>query len=149
MDTSNPNSGSGWSGPPLPGLARQPGDAFCGRRSTLVLGASGTGKTVFALQALVSAAREGEPGVFVAIGQPPEALEAVGRGFGWDLPKLQAQRLLVIHACSGAQAPGVIVTDVLPLAASLRATRVALDSLHLARLPLGTADQMREMLQVR
>jgi circadian clock protein KaiC len=122
---------------------------FGARRSTLVLGGLGTGKTIFALQALVSAAREGQRVLFAGIGQSAEAVIALGDSFGWDLPKLQGERLLGIHTFEHAEELAQIGADVLCLAGNLGAERVALDCLNLAALPADTAEQTRQMLLVR
>ncbi len=58
-------------------------------RTTLVMGGPGTGKTVFALQALVNAARERkQPGIFVAFEEGPGEIFANAATFGWRLPAL-------------------------------------------------------------
>ena len=55
-------------------------------RTSLVMGGPGTGKTVFALQSLVNAARERkQPGLFVAFEEGPEEICANAATFGWGL----------------------------------------------------------------
>src|SRR5690606_3665609 len=54
-------------------------------RTTLVGGAPGTGKTVFALEQLSRAARTGEPGIFVTFEEGADAIRRNGRSMGWDL----------------------------------------------------------------
>ena len=55
-------------------------------RTSLVMGGPGTGKTVFALQSLVNAARERkQPGMFVAFEEGPEEICANAATFGWGL----------------------------------------------------------------
>ncbi len=51
-------------------------------RSTLVAGATGTGKTVFGLQFLYGGVALGEPGVLVTFSERPEDLFANVRSFG-------------------------------------------------------------------
>jgi len=52
-------------------------------RTTLVMGGPGTGKTVFALQTLVGAARkQREPGIFVAFEERVEEIFRYGATFG-------------------------------------------------------------------
>ncbi len=142
METGAPRSGSEPS-------QCQSGLSVSGRRSTLLLGASDTGKTIFALQAVVSAARDGEPGIFVGIGELEEGILALGQSFGWDLPKLKSEKLLAIYSPGAGESLTSITADALALAARLRATRVAMDSVHLATAPATTAEQLRELVQVR
>jgi circadian clock protein KaiC len=65
-------------------------------RSTLLAGSTGTGKTVFGLQFLVSGARRGEHGVIVTFAERPEDLVANVESFGWDLDRLVRERRLAI-----------------------------------------------------
>lgn len=68
-------------------------------RPTLVVGSSGSGKTVLAMQFLVNGAtRFDEPGVYVAFEETPEELTANVRSLGMDLDKLTREvRLLIDH----------------------------------------------------
>src|SRR5450755_4882474 len=68
-------------------------------RSTLVAGATGTGKTVFGLQFLWGGAQLGEPGVLVTFAERPEDLIANVESFGWDLGGLVSEgRLAIVDA---------------------------------------------------
>ena len=68
-------------------------------RITLLLGGAGCGKTVFALQTLVSGAhREREPGIFVAFEEPARQIVANAGTFGWDLPSLTKRKLFFLDA---------------------------------------------------
>lgn len=60
-------------------------------RATLVMGGTGTGKTVFALQALANGARRGEPGIFVAFEEGSEQIKDNAESFGWGLRELEQQ----------------------------------------------------------
>jgi circadian clock protein KaiC len=68
-------------------------------RITLLKGGPGSGKTVFALQSLVSAARQREePGIFVAFEERPQQIIANAAGFKWDLPALLKRKLFFMDA---------------------------------------------------
>ena len=68
-------------------------------RICLLKGGAGSGKTVFALQCLVNAARErDEPGIFVAFEETPQQIIANAAGFDWDLPALVKNRLYFMDA---------------------------------------------------
>jgi circadian clock protein KaiC len=64
------------------------------QRTILVLGPRGSGKTVFALQSLLSAARAGEPGMLVSFDQSPGRLLQQAAFFGWEVPELQKRKLI-------------------------------------------------------
>src|SRR5580700_11031075 len=68
-------------------------------RMSLLKGGPGSGKTVFALQSLVNAARDrGEPGIFVAFEESPRQIIANAAGFDWDLPALVKNKLFFMDA---------------------------------------------------
>lgn len=68
-------------------------------RTTVLIGGPGTGKTVFALQVLVNAARDrGEAGIFVAFEQDPATVRADAASFDWDLDALPKDVLTFIDA---------------------------------------------------
>ncbi len=68
-------------------------------RTTLIFGAPGAGKTVFALECLVNGAREGrEPGIFVAFEENTRQIVANAATFGWDLPGLEREQLFFLDA---------------------------------------------------
>ena len=68
-------------------------------RTSLIMGGPGTGKTVFALQTLVSAARERrERGIFVAFEEGTSDVFANAAPFGWGLPALAKSALFFLDA---------------------------------------------------
>src|ERR1051325_4363486 len=68
-------------------------------RTSLILGAPGAGKTVFALECLVNGARfHREPGIFVAFEESSRQILANAATFGWDLPALEREHLFFLDA---------------------------------------------------
>jgi len=68
-------------------------------RTSLILGAPGAGKTVFALECLVNGARNHrEPGIFVAFEESSRQIMANAATFGWDLPALERDKLFFLDA---------------------------------------------------
>jgi circadian clock protein KaiC len=68
------------------------------QRTTLLKGGPGSGKTVFAVQCLVNAARlRKERGLFVAFEKPPQIV-ANAATFDWGLPALMKKRLFFLDA---------------------------------------------------
>jgi circadian clock protein KaiC len=68
-------------------------------RTSLVIGAPGSGKTVFALQTLVNGARQWqEPGIFVAFEENSKQIMTNAASFGWDLENLTENRLFFLDA---------------------------------------------------
>ena len=68
-------------------------------RTTLLIGGPGAGKTVFALQCLVNAARGQQgPGIFVAFEEGPRQILANAATFNWRLENLAAKELFFLDA---------------------------------------------------
>lgn len=68
-------------------------------RTTLVMGGPGCGKTVFALQSLVTGAyKRMEAGIFVAFEESTRQIVANAATFGWDLPALVKKKLFFLDA---------------------------------------------------
>lgn len=55
------------------------------KRSYLVVGNTGTGKTILSLQWLLDGARRGESGLFITLAEPAGEIERNVAGFGWTL----------------------------------------------------------------
>jgi circadian clock protein KaiC len=69
------------------------------QRTTLLKGGAGSGKTVFALQCLVNAARKRrERGLFVAFEESTRQIVANAAGFDWGLPALMKRKLYFLDA---------------------------------------------------
>jgi len=65
-------------------------------RSFLISGGTGTGKTIFALQFLVSGAKMNEPGVYLTLDERPELIREDMLRFGWNLRSLEDASTLKI-----------------------------------------------------
>jgi circadian clock protein KaiC len=69
-------------------------------RTTLLIGGPGSGKTVLALQILVSAiSQDAIPGIFVAFEENARRVAANGSSFGWNVSELEKKELFFIDAC--------------------------------------------------
>src|SRR5438270_12784773 len=81
-------------------------------QTTLVKGGAGSGKTVFALQCLVNAARQRrEPGVFVAFEESTRQIVANAGGFDWRLTKLEKKQLCFVDARFAPEAVHSVAVD--------------------------------------
>jgi circadian clock protein KaiC len=81
----------------IAGLDEVTGGGLPQGRATLVCGPAGCGKTLLGMEFLVRGITAyGEPGVFVAFEESTRDLEANVASLGFDLPKLQADGMLVL-----------------------------------------------------
>ena len=92
------------------------------RRTTLLMGGPGCGKTVLALQMLVSAAtRHGVAGIFVAFEENARQVATNAMSFGWDMPKLEEKQLFFVDACMRADVVKAGAFDLTGLLAAIEA----------------------------
>ena len=69
------------------------------KRTTLLVGGPGSGKTVLALQFLVHGAQRcKEPGIFVAFEESSKRIAANAESFGWNLAELRRKKLHFMDA---------------------------------------------------
>src|SRR5215203_2142664 len=83
----------------IAGLDEITGGGLPRGRTTLLVGGSGSGKTILALQFLVNGAKlSNEPGIFVAFEETPSRIISNAETFGWDLGQLQQDKLYFMDA---------------------------------------------------
>ena len=104
-------------------------DITCGGlplgRTTLLMGGAGSGKTVLALQTLVTAAtHHGTPGIFVAFEENTCRVSANGQSFGWNMGLLEEKQIYFIDACLPSDVVKAGAFDLTGLLAALEAKAV-------------------------
>ena len=110
--------------------------------STVIQGATGTGKTLIGLQFLLEGARRGEPGIQFTLEETADQLRGIAQGFGWDLRELENRGLFSFRYVS----PVELSTDAFldrarQLIEQIGAKRAVLDSL--TSMALGVASERR------
>ncbi len=149
---------------PQPGLAKTPtgiegfdemtGGGLPRQRTSLLVGAAGSGKTIFGLQTLVNGARQwAEPGIFVAFEEPSAQIVENAASFGWDLPALMREKLFFLDARPSPDMVTAGSFDLMGLLASLRAKaeemharRIVFDSVHVLLALLDDPEAERKEL---
>lgn len=113
-------------------------------RTSLVLGAPGAGKTVFALECLVNGARNNrEPGIFVAFEENSRQIMANAATFGWDLPALEREQLFFLDA---RLSPTVIRSGEFDLMAMLAALEAKAKEMNARRIVFDGIDILISLL---
>lgn len=85
-------------GSAIEGLTEALGGGIMESTSTLISGATGSGKTLMALSFLVDAARKGQPGLLVTFEESPKQIIRNSQDFGWDLEDLIRRKALdILH----------------------------------------------------
>jgi circadian clock protein KaiC len=127
-------------------------------RLCLLKGGAGSGKTVFALQCLVNAAREREePGIFVAFEESPQQIIANAASFNWDLPDLVKNKLFFMDANLSPEAVQSGEFDLRGMLAMLKAKKneigarwIVFDGIDVLLTLLGNRNsEVREIYRLR
>jgi len=97
---------------------------------TAVAGATGTGKTLLALQFLLDGAKKGERGVFLTFRETPRELADRARAFGLDLQAAVDEGILIIdHRSPVDLEPDEVVNDLVDTLGHFDCRRFVLDGL--------------------
>jgi circadian clock protein KaiC len=125
-------------------------------RATLICGAPGSGKTIFAIEFLVRGAELGDPGVFLAFEESAEDLGRNVASLGFDLQRLQAEKKLTvdyvhldpneIEEAGGYSLDGLFVRLGHAID-SVGAKRVAIDTLEVLFQTLKDTSTLRSEIQ--
>ncbi len=112
-------------------------------RATMLAGGPGSGKTVLALQALVSGARSGEPGIFVAFEEDSARIVANAATFGWNLPELEKKELFFLDA---KPRPDTVCAGQFDLASLLAGLKTKADQMGAKRIVFDSIDVLLSLL---
>lgn len=141
----------------IEGFDQISGGGFPQHRTSLLIGGPGAGKTVFALQCLVNAARHHRaPGIFVAFEESPRQIIANGSTFDWGLAGLTAKKLFFMDA---HLSPTLVKTgdfDLVGMLAMLAAKKqeigaqwIVFDGIDVLLMLQDPAAELRELYRLR
>jgi circadian clock protein KaiC len=131
----------------IAGLDEMLGGGLPRASSTVIQGATGTGKTLLGLQFLLEGARRGEPGIHFTLEETADQLRGIAQGFGWDLRGFEQRGLFTIHYVS----PVELSTDAFldrarQLVEQVGAKRAVLDSLTSMELGVPSERRFKELV---
>lgn len=112
-------------------------------RATLLAGGPGSGKTVIALQTLISGAANGEPGIFVAFEEDSSRIIANADTFGWNLPELEKKHLFFLDA---KPRPDVVCAGQFDLSGLLASLKAKAELMGAKRIVFDSIDVLLSML---
>jgi|SRR5438552_5466991 len=140
----------------VPGLDASLEGGFPADRVIVVRGPIGTGKTTLALQFLMDGIAKGEPGLLVSVDSKPRHVVQDAARFGWDLQGASSlARLSILDASPYFTAarknavldPRQVASDLTQQARSLKAARMAIDSVTSLLPPDGPTTAVRDFLR--
>jgi len=84
----------------IPGLDEVLMGGLIPRRTYLIVGRTGTGKTVLSLQWLLAGQRLGEQGLYISLAEPVDEIAKNVAGFGWSVEGLAVRELVPTQGSS-------------------------------------------------
>ncbi|MBI1974142.1 AAA family ATPase [Candidatus Micrarchaeota archaeon] len=131
-------------------------------RTVLVSGGTGTGKTIFSMQYVISGAEHGEPGVYVTLDEHPDMIRQDMLRFGWDIRKHEKKGNLAIVDVGSAKVgfpseekfslPQVgldvdrLLLRIMQIVDQIGATRLVIDSFAGLGLHMDREDDIRKTI---
>jgi circadian clock protein KaiC len=112
----------------IKGLDKLVGGGLPRNQSVLLTGSCGTGKTILSLQFLYNGALNKEPGIYITFEESRDKIVRQAKEFGWDLEKLERDRLLEIYAVESTDIEDVL-GRIREKTVKLKAKRLVIDSL--------------------
>ena len=115
--------------------------------ATVLLGGTGTGKTLLGLQFLIEGARNGEPGILFTLEETTNQLRRIAKGFGWDLRSLEERGLLTLSYVSPVElSTDCFLDQARQEVERLGARRAVLDSLTSMALGVPSERRFKELV---
>ena len=129
----------------IAGLDEITGGGLPRGRTTLLVGGSGSGKTILALQFLVHGAQQrDEPGIFVAFEETPARIAGNAATFGWGLDELQEQEKL--YFMDAQPAPDLVQSGTFDLGGMLAALGAQAEEMGAKRIVFDALDIVLSLL---
>ena len=126
----------------IAGLDEMLGGGLPRSSSTVIQGATGTGKTLLGLQFLLEGALRGEHGIHFTLEETADQLRGIAQGFGWNLREMEQRRLLSLYYVSPVElSTDAFLNRARQLVELVGARRAVLDSL--TSMELGVPSQRR------
>jgi circadian clock protein KaiC len=117
------------------------------RSTTMLLGTTGSGKTLFGLSFIATGAAQGERGLFVSLREGPQELAEKGRQVGIDVgAAMEAGQLDVLWQPGGDELCEAVLADLLQLVAERQVQRVCIDGLEQLRGLRGQPDRFQRAI---
>jgi circadian clock protein KaiC len=112
------------------GLDEMSFGGFYGGSTTLISGASGTGKTLLGMQFVLEGAKNGEKGLVLAFEESPEQLLRNAESFGWPWKKyINSGTIKLISIYPEDQSPEAYIKTIKEMVEKEKPKRFVLDSL--------------------
>ncbi len=131
----------------IAGLDEMLGGGLPRASSTVIQGATGTGKTILGLQFLLEGARRGEPGIQFTLEETADQLRGIAQGLGWDLREIEQRGLFSFNYVSPVElSTDAFLNRARQLVEQVGARRAVLDSLTSMELGVPSERRFKELV---
>jgi len=113
----------------IPGLDERLEGGFLKGGTTILAGASGTGKTTFGFQFAVQAVLEGKPSMFCSLEESPAEIRSLGKSLKFNMKELEKKGLHLISWTPENQSPDAFISELTSHIEAIRPFRIVIDGL--------------------
>ena len=123
------------------------GGGLTAKRSYLLEGTPGSGKTTIALQFLLEGARAGEPGLYITLSETAAELREVGRSHGWTLDGIELFELVSEDGLHPESEQSILDPSEVELGETIAGVMECVDRLKPMRVVFDSLSEMRLLAQ--
>lgn len=113
----------------IPGLDGRVEGGFLKGSTTILAGASGTGKTTLGFQFTVQAVLEGKRSLFCSLEESPAEIRSMGESLGFNMKELEKKGLHLISWTPENQSPDAFISALASHIEAIRPSRIVIDGL--------------------
>ncbi len=123
------------------------GGGLTAKRSYLLEGTPGSGKTTIALQFLLEGARVGEPGLYITLSETAAELREVAESHSWSLDQIELFELVNEEGLDPDSEQSILEPSEVELGETLKGVRECVDRLRPTRVVFDSLSEMRLLAQ--
>jgi circadian clock protein KaiC len=113
----------------IPGLDRRVQGGFLKGTTTILAGASGTGKTTFGFQFVAQGVLDGERSIFCSLEESPAEIRSMAQSLGFDVNELEKKGLHLLSWVPENQSPDAFISELSSHIETVKPSRIVLDGL--------------------
>jgi circadian clock protein KaiC len=113
----------------IPGLDRRVQGGFLKGTTTILAGASGTGKTTFGFQFVAQGVLDGERSIFCSLEESPAEIRSMAQSVGFDVNELEKKGLHLLSWVPENQSPDAFISELSSHIETVKPSRIVLDGL--------------------
>jgi circadian clock protein KaiC len=113
----------------IPGLDRRVQGGFLKGTTTILAGASGTGKTTFGFQFVAQGVLDGERSIFCSLEESPAEIRSMAQSLGFDVNELEKKGLHLLSWVPENQSPDAFISELSSHIETVKPSRIMIDGL--------------------